>query len=141
MTTLRALITAAIVVATFSVAVAKLPAPPPMTDEQKAAAEEKKAKDAAAAETAKAQQGKAEDRGEEARGGEKEAKGARSAETGEGETGKGGGRGGGALLRRAKGRGKPRTPPACRAGRCRPRRCCTRCDTGACRGRWRRGTQ
>ena len=62
MTTLRALLAAGMVVATFGVAVAKLPPPPPMTDEQKAAAEEKKAKDAAAAEVAKAQQARAEDR-------------------------------------------------------------------------------
>jgi hypothetical protein len=62
MTTLRALIAAGIVVATFGIALAKLPAPPPMTDAQKAAAEEKKAKDAAGAEVAKMQQAKAEDR-------------------------------------------------------------------------------
>jgi len=62
MTTLRALIAAALVVATFGIAVAKLPPTPPMTDEQKAAAEEKKAKDAAAADVAKAQQARAEDR-------------------------------------------------------------------------------
>ena len=57
MTTLRALLAAALVVVSFGVAVAKLPPPPPMTDEQKAAAEEKKAKDAAAAEAAKAAAG------------------------------------------------------------------------------------
>jgi hypothetical protein len=62
MTTLRALIAAALVVGLFGVAVAKLPPPAPLTDAQKAAAEEKKAKDAAAAEVAKAQQTKAEDR-------------------------------------------------------------------------------
>jgi hypothetical protein len=62
MTTMRAMIAAALVVATWGLAVAKLPPPPPMTDAQKAAAEEKKAKDAAAAEAAKAQQAKAEDR-------------------------------------------------------------------------------
>ncbi len=62
MTTLRAMMAAGLVVATFSIAVAKLPPAPPMTDEQKAAAEEKKAKDAAAAELAKAQQTRAEDR-------------------------------------------------------------------------------
>jgi hypothetical protein len=62
MTTLRALAAAVIVVGAFGVAIAKLPAPPPMTDAQKAAAEEKKAKDAAAAETAKKQQTQAEDR-------------------------------------------------------------------------------
>jgi membrane protein involved in colicin uptake len=62
MTTLRALIGAALVVLTFGLAVAKLPAPPPLTDEQKQAAVEKKAKDDAAAEAAKAQQARAEDR-------------------------------------------------------------------------------
>jgi len=62
MTTIRALIAAALVVATWSVAVAKLPPPPPLTDAQKAAAEEKKGKDAAAAEAAKAAQARAEDR-------------------------------------------------------------------------------
>lgn len=56
------ILAAAIVVATFGVAVAKLPPPPPMTDAQKAAAEEKKAKDAVAAEAAKQQQARAEDR-------------------------------------------------------------------------------
>jgi hypothetical protein len=62
MTTLRALIAAAMIIATFGWAVAKLPAPPPMDDKAKAAAEEKKAKDAASAEAAKAAQAKAEDR-------------------------------------------------------------------------------
>ena len=62
MTTLRALISAGLVVTTFGIALAKLPAPPPMTDAQKVAAEEKKAKDAAAAEAVKVQQAKAEDR-------------------------------------------------------------------------------
>src|SRR3954470_8233523 len=62
MTTLRALLAAALVVVSFGIAVAKLPPPPPPTDEQKAAAEEKKGKDAAAAEVAKAQQTRAEDR-------------------------------------------------------------------------------
>jgi hypothetical protein len=62
MTTVRALIAAGLVVATWGFAVAKLPPPPPMTDAQKAAAEEKKAKDAAAAEAAKAAQARAEDR-------------------------------------------------------------------------------
>ena len=62
MTTLRALIAAALVIATFSWAVAKLPPPPPMDEKAKAAAEEKKAKDAAAAEAAKAAQARAEDR-------------------------------------------------------------------------------
>jgi hypothetical protein len=59
---MRPLIAAMIVVATFGVAVAKLPPPPPLTDAQKVAAEEKKAKDAAAAEAAKQQQARAEDR-------------------------------------------------------------------------------
>jgi hypothetical protein len=62
MKTLRALVAAGIVVASFGVAVAKLPPPAPLTEEQKKAAEEKKAKDAAAAEAAKAVQSRAEDR-------------------------------------------------------------------------------
>lgn len=62
MTTLRALTAAGLVIATFGIAVAKLPPPPPMDEKAKAAAEEKKAKDAAAAEAAKALQAKAEDR-------------------------------------------------------------------------------
>jgi hypothetical protein len=62
MKTLRALVAAGIVVASFGVAVAKLPPPAPLTEEQKKAAEEKKAKDAAAAEAAKAVQARAEDR-------------------------------------------------------------------------------
>jgi hypothetical protein len=62
MTTLRALAGATLVLALFGMAMAKLPAPPPMTDAQKAVAEEKKAKDAAAAEAAKQQQARAEDR-------------------------------------------------------------------------------
>jgi hypothetical protein len=62
MTTLRALIAAGLVVATFGWAVAKLPPPPPMDEKAKAAAQEKKAKDAAAAEAAKVAQAKAEDR-------------------------------------------------------------------------------
>ena len=62
MTTLRALIAAALVIVGFGIAVAKLPAPPPMDDKAKAAAEEKKAKDAAAADQVKLQQAKAEDR-------------------------------------------------------------------------------
>ena len=62
MTTLRALIAAGMVVATFGLALAKLPPAPPMDDKAKAAAEEKKAKDAVAAEAVKAQQAKAEDR-------------------------------------------------------------------------------
>ena len=48
-------------VATFGLAVAKLPAPPPMTDAQKAA-EEAKAKAAAAAALTAQQQAAAEDR-------------------------------------------------------------------------------
>ena len=62
MTTLRALIAAALVVGMFGAATAKLPPPAPLTDAQKAAADEKKAKDAAAAEAAKMQLAKAEDR-------------------------------------------------------------------------------
>ena len=62
MKTLRALIAAGLVVTTFGVAVAKLPPPAPLTEEQKKAAEEKKAKDAATAEAVKAQQARAEDR-------------------------------------------------------------------------------
>lgn len=58
-TTLRALVGAALVIAAFSVAVAKLPPPPPLTDAQKA---EKAAKDKASADTEKAQLSKAEDR-------------------------------------------------------------------------------
>jgi hypothetical protein len=57
--TLRALTAATLVVAFFGVAVAKLPPAPPLTDEQKAA---KKAKDDAAADLAKQQQARAEDR-------------------------------------------------------------------------------
>ncbi|HEY1460535.1 MAG TPA: formate dehydrogenase [Casimicrobiaceae bacterium] len=44
------------------IAIAKLPAPPPMDDAAKAAAEDKKAKEAAAADQGKLQQAKAEDR-------------------------------------------------------------------------------
>jgi hypothetical protein len=62
MTTLRALLAAALVIVGFSLAVAKLPPAPPMDDKAKAAAEEKKAKDAATAESVKQQQGRAEDR-------------------------------------------------------------------------------
>ena len=58
-TTLRALVSAALVVGMFGVAVAKLPPTPPLTDEQKA---EKAAKDKAAADAAKAELTKAEDR-------------------------------------------------------------------------------
>ena len=62
MKTIRAMFGATLVVASFGLAVAKLPPPPPMTDAQKAAAEEAKAKAAAAADVAKQQQAKAEDR-------------------------------------------------------------------------------
>jgi hypothetical protein len=62
MTTLRALLVAALVIVGFGLAVAKLPPAPPMDDKAKAAAEEKKAKDAASAEAAKQQQARAEDR-------------------------------------------------------------------------------
>ena len=48
MTNVRALLGAALVLGAFTLASAKLPAPPPMTDAQKAAAEEKKGKDATA---------------------------------------------------------------------------------------------
>ena len=58
-TTIRALIGAALVVAAFGVAVAKLPPAPPLTDEQKA---EKAAKDKATADAAKAELAKAEDK-------------------------------------------------------------------------------
>jgi hypothetical protein len=61
-TTLRALAAAGLVMFVFGWAVAKLPPPPPMDEKAKAAAEEKKAKDAAAADAAKAAQAKAEDR-------------------------------------------------------------------------------
>ncbi len=60
-TTLRALIAAGVVVASFSLAVAKLP-PPPSDEASKAAAEQKKEKDAAAAEKDKADLAKAQDR-------------------------------------------------------------------------------
>ncbi|MEO8739084.1 MAG: hypothetical protein ABI537_05205 [Casimicrobiaceae bacterium] len=62
MTTLRALFAAAIVVLGFGIAVAKLPAAPPMDDKAKAAAEEKKAKDAAAGEATKQLLSRTEDR-------------------------------------------------------------------------------
>ena len=62
MKTIRAVFGAAFVVATFGLAVAKLPPAPPMTDAQKAAAEEAKAQAATAAEVAKQQQATAEDR-------------------------------------------------------------------------------
>lgn len=59
MKAIRGLIGAALVLACFGVAVAKLPPP---TEAQKTAAAEKKAKDAAAAQVAKEQLLKAEDR-------------------------------------------------------------------------------
>ncbi len=62
MTTFRALFAAFIVVASFGLAVAKLPPPPPMDDAAQAAAEEKKAKEAAAANATKLLQAKTEDR-------------------------------------------------------------------------------
>ena len=58
-TTIRAMLAAAIVVAAFGVAVAKLPPAPPMTEEQKA---EKAAKDKATADAEKAALTKAEDK-------------------------------------------------------------------------------
>ena len=62
MKTMQAVVAAGLVVATFGLAVAKLPAPPPMTDAQKAAAEEAKGKAAAATALAAQQQAAAEDR-------------------------------------------------------------------------------
>jgi hypothetical protein len=62
MKTLRALLSATLVAATFSVALAKLPPPPPMDSKAKAAAEGKAAKDAAAASQAKSQLAKVEAR-------------------------------------------------------------------------------
>ena len=58
-TTIRALIGAALVVAAFGVAVAKLPPAPPLTDQQKA---EKAAKDKATADAEKAALAKAEEK-------------------------------------------------------------------------------
>jgi len=58
----QAVCAAALVVGTFGLAVAKLPAPPPMTDAQKATAEETKAKAAATAALTAQQQAAAEDR-------------------------------------------------------------------------------
>ena len=58
-TTIRALAAAALVVAAFGVAVAKLPPAPPLTDEQKA---EKAAKEKATADVEKAALAKAEDK-------------------------------------------------------------------------------
>ena len=62
MKTMHALLAAGLVVTTFGLAVAKLPAPPPMTDAQKAAADEAKVKAAAATALAAQQQAAAEDR-------------------------------------------------------------------------------
>jgi hypothetical protein len=62
MTTFRALFAALMVVASFGLAMAKLPPPPPMNDAAKATAEEKKVKEAAAAEAAKQLQARIEDR-------------------------------------------------------------------------------
>ncbi|MEJ7667719.1 MAG: formate dehydrogenase [Casimicrobiaceae bacterium] len=62
MKTIRVLFGAALVVAGFGLAVAKLPAPAPLTDAQKAAAEETKAKAAVAAEAGKQLQAHTEDR-------------------------------------------------------------------------------
>ena len=62
MKTIRAMFGATLVVVTFGLAVAKLPPAPPLTDAQKATAAEAKAKADAAAELAKQQQAKAEDR-------------------------------------------------------------------------------
>ena len=62
MTTLRALLYATLVVASVSVALAKLPQPAPMDSKAKAAAEEKAAKDATAASQAKTQLLKVQDR-------------------------------------------------------------------------------
>lgn len=62
MKTMQAVLGAALVVASFGIAVAKLPPAPPMTDAQKAAAEEAKAKAAAATALAAQQQAQAEDR-------------------------------------------------------------------------------
>jgi hypothetical protein len=62
MKTMQAVLAAGLVVATFGLAVAKLPAPPPMSDAQKAAAEEAKGKAAAATALAAQQQAAAEDR-------------------------------------------------------------------------------
>jgi len=58
-TTIRVLLGPALVVTVFGVAVAKLPPAPPLTEEQKA---ENAAKDKAAADTAKAQLVRAEDK-------------------------------------------------------------------------------
>lgn len=58
-TTIRALLGAALVVTAFGVALAKLPPPPPMTDQQKA---EKAAKDKSTADAEKAQLTRAEDK-------------------------------------------------------------------------------
>ena len=62
MMTLRAVMIAILAFGAFGVAMAKLPAAPPMTDAQKAAGDEKKAKDAAAATLAKQQLDRSMDR-------------------------------------------------------------------------------
>jgi hypothetical protein len=62
MTTFRALFAALMVVASFGLAIAKLPPPPPMDAAAKTAADEKNAKDAAAAEATKQLQARTEDR-------------------------------------------------------------------------------
>ncbi len=62
MRTLRALIAAGVVVASFGLAVAKLPPPPPLDEAGKAAAAAKKEKDAAAAAKENADLAKAQDR-------------------------------------------------------------------------------
>ncbi len=62
MSTMRAMLGAALVVATFGVAMAKLPPPPPMTEAQKATADAAKAKAAANAGIAKQQDASAQDR-------------------------------------------------------------------------------
>ena len=62
MKTIRVLFGAALVAASFGLAVAKLPAPEPPTDAQKAAAEDAKAKAATAAEATKQLQARTEDR-------------------------------------------------------------------------------
>jgi hypothetical protein len=59
---MHAVLAAGLIIATFSVSIAKLPPPPPLDDKGKAAAEEKKVKDAAAAEATKQAQARAEDR-------------------------------------------------------------------------------
>ena len=62
MMTLRALLPATLIAASFSVALAKLPPPPPMDSKAKAVVEEKAVSDAAAASQAKSQLAKVEAR-------------------------------------------------------------------------------